>query len=47
MKQWTDRGISGAKFLAIGMLLILCTEAAIRMAQGNLLLLAAIQFCLR
>lgn len=26
MKQWSDRGISGAKYLLVGMLLVLCTE---------------------
>lgn len=42
MKQWSDRGISGAKFLAIGMLLILCTTSATAMVKGNPLLSAAV-----
>jgi hypothetical protein len=38
MKQWTERGISGAKLLLGGALLTLCSEPASKAVQGPPLL---------
>lgn len=35
MKQWTERGLSGAKLLLAGMLLVLCTDPATKAVHGN------------
>ena len=42
MKQWTERGISGAKFLLGGMLMILCTEPALKAVQEHPLVAALV-----
>lgn len=34
-EQWTDRGIKGAKYLAVGALLTLSKEPALQVAHGN------------
>lgn len=42
MKQWTERGLSGAKLVLVGMALILCTELALRAVQGHPLIAALV-----
>jgi len=41
-KQWTDRAIKGAKYLAAGVFLIMAREPALGISRGNHLLTAIV-----
>lgn len=45
-QQWTDRGIKGAKYLALGAFLTFSKDPALHVAQGiNFALVAVNLFC--